>query len=173
MINLSANVFIIEDFNIQHKDWITYSGATDRPGELCYNFSISNDLTQMFNFPTCSRNSDSHSPAVSDFFISSDACVCSAMAFPHLENSDHGILSISIDFFSNSHWDALFYHLAYDYSHADWDSLHDYLRDVPWEEVFKLSASGAGSKFCEWVQTGADVYIPHPKYQVKPHSSPC
>ena len=53
LINLSANVFIIEDFNIQHKDWITYSGATDRPGELCYNFSISNDLTQMFNFPTC------------------------------------------------------------------------------------------------------------------------
>ena len=95
------------------------------------------------------------------------------MAFPHLENSDHVILSISIDFFSNSHWDALFYHLAYDYSHADWDSLHDYLRDVPWEEVFKLSASGAGSKFCEWVQTGADVYIPNPKYQVKPHSSPC
>ena len=105
----------------------------------------------MFNFPTFIRNSDSHSPAVSDLFISSDACVCSAMAFPHLENSDHVILSISIDFSSNLHWDALFYHLAYDYSHADWDSLHDYLRDVPWEEVFKLSASGAGSKFCEWV----------------------
>ena len=25
---------------------------------------------------------------------------------------------------------------------------------------------------CEWVQVGIDVYIPHRKYQVKPHSSP-
>ena len=46
------------------------------------------------------------------------------------------------------------------------------LRDVPWEGIFKLSASGAASEFCEWVQAGIDVYIPHCKYQVKPHSSP-
>ena len=26
--------------------------------------------------------------------------------------------------------------------------------------------------FCEWVQVRTDVYIPHRKYQVKPHSSP-
>ena len=39
-------------------------------------------------------------------------------------------------------------------------------------ENFKLSASVAGSEFCEWVQLGIDVYIPHGKYQVKPHSSP-
>ena len=35
-----------------------------------------------------------------------------------------------------------------------------------------LSASAAASEFCEWVQVGIDVYIPHRKYQVKPHSSP-
>ena len=50
-INQSANVFVLGDFNVQHKDWPTYSGKTDRTGELCYNFSISNDLTQMINFP--------------------------------------------------------------------------------------------------------------------------
>ena len=48
----------------------------------------------------------------------------------------------------------------------------DHLRDVPWEDIFKLGASAAASKFCEWVQVGIDVYIPHCKYQVKPHSSP-
>ena len=37
---------------------------------------------------------------------------------------------------------------------------------------FKLSASAAASDFCKWVQVGIDVYIPHRKYQVKPHSSP-
>ena len=46
------------------------------------------------------------------------------------------------------------------------------MRDDPWEDIFKLSASAAPSEFCEWVQVGIDVYIPHRKYQVKPHSSP-
>ena len=30
-INPSANVFVFGDFNIHHKDWLTYSGGTDRP----------------------------------------------------------------------------------------------------------------------------------------------
>ena len=47
LINPSANVFVFEDFIVHHKNWVTYSGGTDRPGELCYNFSISNDFTQM------------------------------------------------------------------------------------------------------------------------------
>ena len=46
------------------------------------------------------------------------------------------------------------------------------MRDVPGEDIFKLSASAAASEFCEWIQAGNDVYIPHRKYQVKPHSSP-
>ena len=46
------------------------------------------------------------------------------------------------------------------------------MRDVPWDDIFKLGASAAASEFCEWVQVGIDVYIPHRKYQVKSHSSP-
>ena len=53
----------------------------------------------------------------------------------------------------------------------DWDSLRDHFIDVPWEDIFKLSASAAG-KFCEQAHIGIDVYIPHPKYQVKSYSSP-
>ena len=49
--------------------------------------------------------------------------------------------------------------------------LRDHLRDVPLQDIFKLSASADASEFCEWVQVGIDVYIPHRKYQVKPHSS--
>ena len=36
-INPSANVFAFGDFNIHHKDWLIYSGETDRACELCYN----------------------------------------------------------------------------------------------------------------------------------------
>ena len=73
---------------------------------------------------------------------------------------------------SNSQQDVPFHCIAYDYSRADWDGLRDHLRDVPWDDIFKLGASAAASEFCECVQVGIDVYIPHRKYQVKPHSSP-
>ena len=33
-INSSTNVFVLEDCNAHHKDWLTYSSGTDRPGEL-------------------------------------------------------------------------------------------------------------------------------------------
>ena len=94
------------------------------------------------------------------------------MAFPPFGNTDHVVVSVSMDFSSYSRRDPLFYRIAYDYSYVDWDGLCDHLRDVLWEDIFKLSASTAASKFCEWVQVGIDVYIAHQKYQVKPHSSP-
>ena len=97
-INTSANVFIFGDFNVHHKDWVTYSGGTDGPDELCYIFSISSDVTQIVNFPTRIPDCDSRSPALLDLFISSDASICSAMAFPPLGNSDNVVVSVSIDF---------------------------------------------------------------------------
>ena len=114
-INPSANVFIFEDFIVHHKDCFTYSGGTDRPGELCYNFSISNDLTQMVKFPTGIPDCDSYSPALLDLSASSDASICSTMAFPPLGNSDHVVVSVFIDFSTNSQWDAPFHCIAYDY----------------------------------------------------------
>ena len=94
------------------------------------------------------------------------------MAFRPLGNSDHVVVSVFIDFPTNSKQDAPFHSIAYDYSGADWDGLGDHLRDVPWEDIFKLSVSAAAGEFCEWVQVGIDVYIPHREYHVKPHSSP-
>ena len=91
--------FIFED--IHHKDWLTYSGGTNRPDEICYNFSISNGLIQMVNFPTWMPNCDSHSPTLLDLFISSDTSICSTVMFPPLGNSDHGVVSVSINFLSN------------------------------------------------------------------------
>ena len=161
-----------ETLTSSHKDWLTYSRGTDRPGELCYNFSISNDLTQMVNFPTSIPDCDSHSPAVLHIFIYSNASICSILAFSPLGNSDHVFVSIFIDFPINSKQDALFHRITYDCSCADWDTLCDHLRDVPWGVIFKLSASAEASEFWDWFQVAIDLYIPHHKYQVKPLSSP-
>ena len=68
-IKPSANAFVLGAFNAHHKDLLTYSGRSDRPGELCYNFSFSNDLTEMVNFLNWIPDHHSHSPALSDLFL--------------------------------------------------------------------------------------------------------
>ena len=76
--------------------------------------------------------------------MSSDVSICSAMVFPPLVNSDHVVVSISIDFPSYLEQDT-FHCITYDYFCADWDGLHNHLRDLPWKDIFKLSASAATS----------------------------
>ena len=68
-IKPSANVFVFGDFNVRHEDWLTYSAGTDRPGELCYIFPISNDLPQIVDFPTRISDCEFHSHALLDFFL--------------------------------------------------------------------------------------------------------
>ena len=95
-------MFAIGDFNVHYKDWLTYSGRTDRPGEPCYNFSVANDLTQVVNFPTQIPDSHSQSPALLGLFLSFDISICSTKAITSLRNSDHLFVSVSIDFPLNS-----------------------------------------------------------------------
>ena len=62
-INSSANIFVFGGFNVHHKDWLNYFGRTDGPGEVCYHFSLSNNLVQMVNFPNQIPDC-SHSPVL-------------------------------------------------------------------------------------------------------------
>ena len=82
----------------------------------------------MANFSTWIPDCDSYSPALLDLFLSSDASICCTMAFLPLGNSDHVVVSVSIDFPSNSQQDTPFHHIACDYSCADWDCLCNHLR---------------------------------------------
>ena len=101
-----------------------------------------------------------------DLFISSDASTYSTVAFLPLRNSD--VISVTINFLSSLKWDILLYSTAYDYFPADWDSLHDDLRDVGWEDIFKLGPSAAGTAFCKWIQVEIDIC--HLTYRVTHHS---
>ena len=96
-INPSAIVFFFRDFNVCHKDWLTY--LVELIGLVnFYNFFISNDLTQIVNFPSQIPDCDSHSPALLDLFISSDASISYTVAFLPLGNSDQVAVSVSINF---------------------------------------------------------------------------
>ena len=74
----------------------------------------------MVNVPIRIPDCDSHSLVLLDLYFSSDASICSTtMAFPPLGNSDHVVVSVTIDFPTNSQRDAQFHRIAYDYSRAD------------------------------------------------------
>ena len=57
-----------------------------------------------------------------DLFLLSGASI-SSMGFPQLGNSEHIIVSMSIDFPSSSKGNAPFHCIAYDYPCADWDTI--------------------------------------------------
>ena len=124
----------------------------------------------MFHFSTCIPDCDSL--LLLDFFLSSESSICSTIAFTPLGNSDHVCVSASINFLPNSQGDAQFHWIAYDYSCAYWDGVCDHLRDIPWEDILKLSASSGASEFCGWIHVGTDVYIPHLNFQIIPYSHP-
>ena len=111
----------------------------------------------MVQFPTRIHDCDSHSCALLEFFLLT-------LVFPVQWLSLHWEILIiflendSIDSPSNTKRDALLHGMAYDYSRADRDGLPVHLRQVPWDDIFKLIASAAASGFCEWVQVGIDVY---------------
>ena len=69
--------------------------------------------------------------------------------FPSVGKYDHFVVL----------WDVLFHLIDYDFSSADWDGRCDHLRDIPWEDILKLSASAAASELCEWVHVGIDVSL--------------
>ena len=85
--------------------------------------------------------------ALLEFFLSSDARIYSAITLLPFRNSSHMVVSVAIDSLSNSKWEVLLHRMAYGYSCPDWGSLHDHLRDVPWKDIFKLSASTAACKY--------------------------
>ena len=90
----------------------------------------------MVKFPTRIPDCDSHSTALLDLFVSSNASICSTMTFPPMGSSDHVIISFPIDFPSNSKGDAWFHCITYSYSRADWDGLFGHFRNVPSQDNF-------------------------------------
>ena len=86
-MKLSRSNHLLIFLSLESLTPITRTGLsirTDGPGELCYNFSISNDLTQMVNFATRIPDCDFHSPALLDFFISSNSSIRFTNGFPSI-----------------------------------------------------------------------------------------
>ena len=157
-INPSANVFAFGDFHFHHKDSLTYFRGTDGPGEPSWIFSISNDLTQMVNFPTRIAECYPRSPALLELLY---------------------YFLLTWVFFLQwlfHHWKFWKFCLGFHWlsSNARGILFSPAFDCVPWEDIFRLGtfAAAPAAEFCVWVQVGIDLYIPHRKYHVKPLSFP-
>ena len=105
-MNLSASTFVFVYFNVHFKEWLIFSSGTDRPGELCYIFFILHGLIQIVNLPDDIPECHSHSSVLLNLLLSCEPNVYFAMAFTPLGNANSGVVSVSIDFLSNSKGDA-------------------------------------------------------------------
>ena len=144
----------------------TYSGRADQPGEFCYNFS---QMT-LLRWLTFLLRSQTVILTILLFCIYFFLMLifCSTMVFPPLFISLILLLSQFPLTFHEIHnrmpcFIARLLVLI--------GAVFMILWEIPLECVFKLIASTATNEFCELVQVGIVVYIPHRKYQVKPHSS--
>ena len=43
---------------------------------------------------------------------------------------------------------------------------------MPWNDVFSLPVKACAAEIAEWLRAGIEEFIPHKRYQVKPHSAP-
>ena len=69
-INPSVNILVFGDFTVHHKDWITYSGGTDAQVNSAIIFLSQMTLLRWLTFLL-----GSHSPALLDLFLFSDASI--------------------------------------------------------------------------------------------------
>ena len=166
LIDTSANMFVFGDFNVNNKDWLTYSGGTYRPGELCYDFSISSQMT-LHRWLTFLFSSLTVFLTVLLFWMSSFRLT---LVFDPEWLSLHWIILIILLFqfpltFRQSQNSMSILVLIGMVFMIIWDLFHG---RISLNSLLLLAASG----FCESVQVRIDVYIPHRKYQVKSHSSP-
>ena len=151
------------------------------------NFPISNDFTQMVNFPNWITDCDSQTVILTvllfwiSFFLLMLLFVIQWL-YLQLGNSDHVNVSVSIYFPSNSQQDALFHHIAFTILILNgtvfliiWEMFHErmslksllLLLVLYYVSRFRLELS-----LSLIVSLSLNVSIPHCKYQViKPHTS--
>ena len=173
LLHPTANIFVFGDFNIHHSDWLKYSNGTNSSGIAAYNFSLSQSLTQLVDFPTRFPDRDDQTPSLLDLFLSSNPNVCNASVLSPLGNSDHAVVNVDISLSSKAAQESPVHRTLYSYHQGDWDSFRDFLRDIPWEAVFDLQAEACAREIVSWLLAGIDAFVPSRKYLVvKPHSSP-
>ena len=138
----------------------------------CHDFALAHDLTQIVGFPIHIPDRKDHHSYLLDLFLCSNPDSCSVSSHPPLGKSDHVVVGVDVNYLVKANNEHPYHRTVYSYNKADWDGFRDLLRNVPWGNIFKHYVTYAAKEISEWIGTGIDCFIPHRKFQLKPHSSP-
>ena len=130
LLHPTANIFVFADFNIHHSDWLKYSNGTNSYGIDAYNFSLSQSLTQLVDFPTRFPDRDDQTPSLLDLFLSFSPNVCNASILSPLGNLDHAVINVDISLSSKAAQESPVHRMLYSYHQGDLDSFRDFLCDI-------------------------------------------
>jgi hypothetical protein len=163
---------VFGDFNVHHREWLIHSRTTGIAGINSYNFSISQNLTQIIKSPTHIPDRSNDGRYLLDLFLCSNPDDCVANIIAPIGNSDHSTVVVSVSYTSAKMTTQPFHRTVYQFGKADWDGFRSFLADVPWASLFKHGPDRAADEISEWVKLGMGIYIPSRTYQVKAHSHP-
>ena len=110
----NADILVFGDFNVHHQEWLIHSNNLS--GLEAYNFSISQSLTQIVDFPTRFPDHDEHNPHLLDLFLTSNPTICKPSGLSPLGNSDHAVVQIDISSNFKRAPEAPFHRTLYSYN---------------------------------------------------------
>ena len=157
-----SEVSILGDFNAHHRLWLS-SFNTNRSGELAFQLSILNDLTQLVQHPTRIPDRLGDRPNILDLFLTSNPSTYTIQQFSPLGSSDHTLISLACPKSLIRSREAPTRRKLWHYGAADWESLREYFFDFPWNDYcFRGGdASGAAERVTEVILSGMEAFIPH------------
>lgn len=158
LISAFNDVLIIGDFNFPHINWNLYHASNNVGGQqLFVNFVNDNGLSQFVHLPTRGGNIldlclSTHQYFVSDIKIEPPLCA----------TNDHfpiyGKLSVNLQ-------NSTDYREIYDFAHADYNAINNYLLQVPWDALFEPFANIANvnpywEAFSSIVDNAVKLFVP-------------
>ncbi len=168
-IKNSANstICIVGDFNAKHSIW--WDGqASNEPGELLFNYAMTNGFAQVIEGPT----RDPNGPAAAQLdlmFINNVDLLRSFNVLSEVADHCPTVLTISV----NRHRGKCRYRESFDFNNANLPDLAKFLQDVDWSPV--LSSEQAEDALDSWYRiffSAVHHFVPQRRTAVHPNNKP-
>lgn len=113
-----------------HVKWHKQSNFIDVASIQIFNFSVTESLSEILDFPTCfPSKSDQHSSLLNMFLICFPSSWRASQLCP-IDNSDQAVVLIDISFEASIKKEPPNHKTYFSYQRTDWDPFLDFIRDA-------------------------------------------
>ena len=154
-VNSKGSTVMLGDLNCPNIDWPFNKPLCNGAEVQLVDFVNINGMTQYVNTPT-------HNSHILDVVLVNDQFTISSLSvIEPFSTSDHCAILFTVSFESN--YDEATQCIVYDWQKADWLSFNNFLFGIDWSRVAStnLTVDLLWSAFCEILNRGIEMYIPH------------